>query len=497
MKEFQLQFIVNKQTRRVLKLLDTFERTSAHTLKELETTLSVSDRTILTDIHFIKDYFEEIVILESSLIGYTFTILDRSQYTQSKQLLIEDEPLFKIIEQIFFNECLTLIEWSEELLLSESSILRYLKTIEPILSEYGIMISKNRVDFVGNEINIRRFFYDFYYESSITSHTVFPPLSIHNITLALRQENFFDEYTHITFGDFNYTIYIAIERFLNGKTIQELPKELDFLKKNLKPSYYSNVKKIVVDYFGIDLSDIEKLYIYTVLLCKRSLMDFNAEMKFLEKVPQSRLAVMWAEKYAQLIETPYKEKARTLVFLESFFTSIYLKSLLSPTLNQNVHDVNQFTTERFSMLFDKTYAFISQNLKEPLHLTDTQVQDISANLTIYTDSLTLMYWKTYKNVAFLLEGNRYVCGNIRAIAIKSIGNYHNLFFPDAADMSMTYFDDNNIDIIVTNYNEYIADYIEDREYILFEVNPTTKDWKKLFTLINPRYTYLFGLNNDK
>ncbi len=48
-------------------------------------------------------------------------------------------------------------------------------------SFYRLEIQTNPICF-REEINIRKFFHDFYYESEITAHTIFPPIAIQNIT---------------------------------------------------------------------------------------------------------------------------------------------------------------------------------------------------------------------------------------------------------------------------------------------------------------------------
>ena len=85
MKEFQLQFISNKQIVRTLKILSLLQNHSYITLKELASGTNSSDRTILTDIHRIKDYFSQTVDLEATPIGYVFTILSLNAYSEKKE----------------------------------------------------------------------------------------------------------------------------------------------------------------------------------------------------------------------------------------------------------------------------------------------------------------------------------------------------------------------------------------------------------------------------
>lgn len=188
LKEAQLKFISNKQVIRTLRILSLLQSQSHITLKELSYATEFSDRTILTDIYRIKDHFDQTIHLEATPIGYVFEIRSIEEYGEKKRILLENEPLFKIIESIFFNECQSIDKWSDQLFTTTSTLHRLLKKILPILNNYEISLSTRPVDFIGKEINIRQFFHDFYYESDITPHTVFPSLAIQEITSILKKK---------------------------------------------------------------------------------------------------------------------------------------------------------------------------------------------------------------------------------------------------------------------------------------------------------------------
>ena len=84
--------------------------------------------------------------------------------------MLENEPLFHIIDGIFQRQIKEIGEWADQLHFSESSLLRYFKMVENELARYRLTLSLKKVDFIGKEIDIRSFFHDFYYESEITPH---------------------------------------------------------------------------------------------------------------------------------------------------------------------------------------------------------------------------------------------------------------------------------------------------------------------------------------
>ena len=138
-----------------------------------------------------------------------FSIKNSSDYLTKKRALIADEILFHIIESIFHHDLLTSSEWAEKYHISESTVLRYLRKVQPIFSSYRLEIQTNPVSFVGEEINIRKFFHDFYYESEITGHTIFPPIAIQNITASAFSKCYQLNQHTCSFGEFNYYLYIT------------------------------------------------------------------------------------------------------------------------------------------------------------------------------------------------------------------------------------------------------------------------------------------------
>ncbi|MEC5317159.1 helix-turn-helix domain-containing protein [Enterococcus casseliflavus] len=494
MKEFQLKFISNKQIVRSLKILSLLQNHSVITMKELASVTNSSDRTILTDIHRIKDHFKDTISLEPTPIGYTFEIQNLRDYNEKKRALLEEEPLFQIVESIFFSECQHINEWSEQLFTTISTLNKLFKNITPLLKDYGISLSHNPVDFVGDEIDIRHFFHDFYYESDVTPHTIFPSLDIQETALTISRAAFFEEYSFISFTDFNYIIYITLTRILSGKSIEKVNKKALDLKNHL--INHSNVcvlvhiKDLLLEYFNTEVNEIELFYLFIQLNTRRSAVSFKTEKLFIDRFNLWPEIKELAHNYTHAIDTPERYLKDGYIFFESFFISIKARYCLSPTLNQNLEDISMRVKMTFPLEFQKTYRFISSTLKEEYKLPDKQLEDITANLVLYTDSLRNFHWSSSKNIAILLEGNRFVVENIRSNAQRYLGKHCSLFFPDVTQLSTDYFQTYNIDFIVTNYNDYLINLDYGLPIILFDTTPSKKDWYKLFQKLIPNLTRL-------
>ena len=104
MKDFQLRFITNKETIRWLKILNAFERSANQSTKELALLTASSSRTIVADITEIRERFADTFYIEATPFGYNTFKPNAVAYLERKRALLTDEPLFKMIEGIFYHE---------------------------------------------------------------------------------------------------------------------------------------------------------------------------------------------------------------------------------------------------------------------------------------------------------------------------------------------------------------------------------------------------------
>lgn len=482
MESFQLKFLTNKQTVRTLTWLSYFQRESEVTVAELVKYTGVSAKTITTDIAYIKQYFDGVITLDSSNRGYFFSITDSEQFLEKKRSLLENEPIFIIIESIFTNRCLSISEWAERLHLSVSTLLRYLRRIEPVLSEYSLSLNTYPVDFNGTELDIRYFFQSFYYESDITPHTVFPTPDIQSLAISLKTSDLFSEYTFISIGDFNYTLYISLTRFYCGKHIEhreEYRNDLINRANELGDIIHS---KLGVNFPKINLD--EKVYIYMILLLRRSVSSDSAEQSFQKLLTKNPLAEGLSIKYTNLICSDKSLYKRIFPFVNSFFYSQLLKYIISPVLIHNIEDVTSYVQQELPITYSVALSFIVKNLQPKLQFNTKQTRSLAANLTLFTESLKKTYMNKQKNIVFLLEGNYLICEYIRVTARDRLGGKNTLFFPAMQDITNEYFKRNQIDIIVTNYSEHLFDDLGDISYLLFDSMPSERNWTQLVKLLN-------------
>ncbi|SFE57309.1 PRD domain-containing protein [Enterococcus casseliflavus] len=500
MDKFQFQFIMNKQTVRFIKIISTFLHNSPVTLKHLSESTNSSIRTITTDIDQLKKHFGDSIQVTPSRSGYSLKIKDKSEFMRIRKELVRKEPLFEIIESIFYSEMFSQRTWADKLYIDEVTLKRYLSKIKATLKDYSIEILEHagKLDFFGEEINIRKFFHDFYYSSDITPHTVFPSISVQELTKDIKSATSTDdEYSFGSFHSFSYTLFIAMERIKKGKIITTtISRNLDKIKQVC--NYDSELMDLFSQKLNIELAKEEVTYLYIMFVTSRSIFGTQeSDQKFINKFTVFQDATeKLSNCYLSLTRFPLKDSPEILELYQTFFTIIFLKNSVSPVLNYNLQEIVDYAKKEYPVLFLKVYSFVRDNLGDYILLNDRMLTSISSSLVFFTDSIVGYYWKPCKNIACIIEGPPTLVDNIRLHIYNLFERKNNLFFPDATDISNEYWKDNNIEIIITNYDEIPFEVNSNLKIYTMEYIPTKMDWIELQRDIMPKVPEFFPTDLD-
>lgn len=485
MKNLQTHFVTNAATLRWLRILETFEKNLVCSTKMLAEVSNSTSRTIVSDITDLKLHFGTSVSIESSHQGYVFDICHPGQYLKAKRALIADELLFHIVESIFQNELLSSLEWAETYHISDSTVLRYLKKIHPVLRAYGLKMQYSPVTFIGKESHIRKFFHDFYYESEITAHTIFPPIAVHDITLTLFANCHQQLNQSCSFGEFNYYLYITLERYCTNYLVDTPQQLIDLVTTQSDFKHFARINKIIHCHYQKELPVAELVHLFILVFGRRSISDISGEKNFCQKFSHHPQIKHLARDLVATFLPKTKDAARERVLLESFFTVVHLKQMMTPLLNHNTPEVNTFVRENFPEEWRRCQTFF-RTYSDYAYLWDAKsLTHIMASLTLYACSIQSLYWIDRKNVAFLFEGAHFICQYLRSSATRYIRSSRHFYFPDANEMSPDYFKRHRIDLLVTNYTEYAAEYGAAIDCLLFKTFPDKDDWDALALKLDP------------
>ncbi|OTN75889.1 hypothetical protein A5886_000965 [Enterococcus sp. 8G7_MSG3316] len=486
MKNFQLHFVTNKTTARWLQMLNTLEKSTVCSATELAEISHSTSRTIGKDIHLIRDYFRDAILLKSTHHGYVFTPLSLTVYEEKKASLLSNEPLFIILESIFFSELLPLDEWAERLYLSKKTLAKYISNLQDQLNHFDLTLSLDPVNIIGNEADIRKFFCTLFYESDITPHTVFPSLAAQQAVNEMSSLFENESYQNTSFSLYTYLLYITLERFIQGNTV-EINEELHHaLRHSVQLFHFQQINIVIDKYYDFKLSENELIFLFVSIITQRKLSNITIEQKFcLSYNHWSRIGALTTD-FAQLLALSPQHDKRDLIFLESFFTTAKLKECMSVSANRNTEDINIFIQQIFPDEFLHYYEFLAQNAHYLAIFSKTYLTDFCSNLVIYIETIRLRYWKQTQHIAFIFEGNNNITQFIEALSYKYFSGHHQLFYPDSGEVNRSYLIDNQIDLLITNYPEHMSEFREVTDCLLFKTIPDAADWNRLIKQLNPK-----------
>lgn len=486
MQNFQLNFVTNKTTVRWLKMLNTLEKSTVCSATELAKISHSTSRTIGKDVHHIRDYFQDAILLRSTHHGYVLIQLSVTAYEEKKAALLSNEPLFIILESIFFSELHALDEWSDKLYLSKKTLAKYLSNLQDQLTHFDLRLSKDPVNIIGNEADIRKFFCTLFYESKITPHTVFPSLAAHQAVNEMSHLFENESYQNTSFSLYTYLLYITLERYLQGHTVV-ISKELHHaLRHSVQLFHFQQINVVIDKYYDLKLSENELIFLFVSIITQRKLSNVTIEQKFcLSYNHWSHIGALTND-FAQLLALSPQHDKRSLIFLESFFTTAKLKECMSVSANRNTEDINLFIQQIFPNEFLRYHEFLAHNTNYLAIYSKAYLTDFCSNLVIYIETIRLRYWRKKQHIAFIFEGNNNITQFIEALSDKYFDVHHRIFYPHSGEVNQSYLINNHIDLLVTNYPEHMREFRDVTDCLLFKSIPDAADWNRLIKQLNPK-----------
>lgn len=485
-----MKFLTNKITVRWLTILNVLERKRNCSSQQITEFTQLSTRTLINEIKDIREYFEDSIELTTNNMGYVFKERDHEKYTQKKREMVQNDPLFIVLQSILDGDLRSTEEWAFTFHVSESTMKRYILSVVPTLEEYGLQFSLTPVDLVGSEVNIRKFFKDFYYEIDLTPRILMPFRDMEEFVIFLEEERIKVK-SDISPADFRYFLYIMIQRSKNGRAINSSYINLSYTDE--ERFFLGKLKATILATYNYEVSDDELKVMYFYYLSRRRLTDVESEKNYCSRFNDRNIENKLAKEFIyEYDETLLDNQVDITYFIEAFFVSIKLLDSIGSILNRNNPNILSFVQSKYLKEFTRTNRFLDNNIKS-LGVDTIYVQDISANLVLTIEAIRDMYVDNHLKIAFLLEGSYYFSQAIKAKTSRYLRGYHQLFFLTIDELTNHYFEINQIDILVTNQEEYVASLTDTIDYVLFKTIPDKEDWSNLLERINPNMIKDFSL----
>lgn len=497
MRQLQLDFMTNALTIRWLRILTIIEKEPTFILVDLAERLSVSHRTLVKDIHGIKQYFGECITLQAKQPGYQFEEVHHACYRKKKADLVEPEVLFVIVGEIFRGEFKSLLELAHEYSYGESTIRRFLLRAEKSLKAYGLKFTLNPVNLVGEEENIRKFYYDFYFGGEYTSHTIRPPKELRSIVIAQLsgQLSAYEVGTGASASAFYFLIYLVIMRAKQEQYVTVSASQKESVKKEEDFRLFSSLQSVLEEAFEVKIPEDELVWLYLILVNQRAMQAIEQEQLFIKRFNQWPLIQSLVGAYFSDPQFDRWDHEKLEGFLAAFLVSKCLMHTLHPIWNMLQVEERAQVSKKQAEAYQKNHQFLRQ-YQEDLGLEDPYFEDIVVEFTLFTNLLLASY-SPQKTILFLLEGEGLLVQTIRQEAEQRIGNQHRLLFLQLQELMLERINGEEIDLIVTNYRPYLWEYPLKKDFLLVNTIPSEADWTRISQHLNRRVSSEMGQKQEE
>lgn len=494
MESTQIQLLVDKRNIRWFQILAKLERVTSISTKNLSQSLNISSRTIGSDIKEIKIYFNPAITIDSSTTGYTFKITDKITYIEKKKELLKFEPLLVILSGIFYGKKVSIIDWADQLFLTDRTLNSHLKKLNPILDRYQLTMDYPILSLNGKEINIRNFFLAFFYEEDTIPHYVFPPILINNIIMDMTTTQLEDFHLDVPRFKLSYLLYITYQRVSNGHTLEISKEIVDILSTSHLRKTMNQIKLSFKKYTSLQLEPSDLIYLILMIVDSNSYDDTsNLAPIYQEDVHSKWLPVI--EGFCNELDISDDQQARAII--ESFFHLNYLKNTVSNTCLFLPPSLLHYYKINYKEELQTMLGFLNK-YPNAFHIDkSTQFE-----YTLLLFSMRLRYKLKQKNfnIAFLFEGSTESTILLEALARNYTPSNHKIYFLHGHTLLPDTMNKLSIDLVVTNFSEYIFELPTEIDSILFNYNATAEDWNKFIKYIDPRlnkkYKIIFDSENE-
>lgn len=479
MESFYTQLITTRSTERKILILEMLSNAHTELNKiELSTNLKISNKTLNLDIAELRSLSETKYIHDNKGL---FSLLPNSEklIIEITQILIQREPLFRILIAYFNNEVFSLSEWSDKLYVVERTLERYLKKLKSLANEYKLKLKYNPISFTGSEVNIRLFFYDFLTSSTAINYpTTTSEKEIYNSIINYVQ-NETTLYPTVKIDNAIYWIMIIkkkiqgkhyvlfTKKILNNETISE--ENMGYYHKiwnliNLTlPEYAQNseFKFMTIIYHHQTYYNTDITFNYL------NEYNYDTELFFLELI--------------KTFDIHYSLRLKMYHSYKSYIFNIQNLTLLSPLFQKNSPDLNKYIKKKFRNYFNQVEQLFTEYTTPLINKQLIYLDDIIVNLTLIVASYTTQLPRT-KKLGFFLDGNINFVLLIQTKIKQIIPAHIEIYFFSYEDISITLLNSTAIDIFITN-NGYMYSKVIDYNIktILIKNYPTESDLIKLVT----------------
>ena len=485
------KLIYEKQLKRGMRILEIlFRSTHDVSIKELETELLSSRKTILTTLEYTKtflpEYFslsmdENVVILQNdSKETIEKTLIEMAKHTIS----------FQVLEHAFLDMGLNVIQLAEKLFISESALRVRINHMNKALRIFDCSLAPYSLQFVGKEANIRYFAYAYFSEFQELHLSACEEELVYCDKVYSNMVEIYDKQS-LYLLDHSYQQIIRFFHVTRSRIVKKNYIKLDgnLIERMLRRQSYRDFKSVYVselkDHLGIkEIPEDEAVWAYVVSI-NTVLYTHNTEGRLLYREgidvkPLEAKISMELREIEEVLNIQKENKQAFIDMLKAYFINLSLLTEISPIFQLGSSEVKQFVMENLGNLYLDWQNFLTKFDGEKLFLVSNK-ECVAAQLAMISSQFIYKQKIERRKMFFSFEGEpgfiAYLETSSRALLPKDVEAVfiHNKKITTELVGALC------PDILVCNYG--LQERIDCCEVLRMSYVPKPQEWELLKTLI--------------
>lgn len=464
------------------------------TLNELAQELGSSSRILKEDLVYFNSSNYNFNI-ESGPLGVRIDVPSNSGISEYYQNVLKTTLAFKIMEEIFFDETLTVNQLASKLRSSSSSIYRAIDELNEYFKTHECQIITNPCRFIGDEHYIRNFYRAYFKEISTMMEWPFRTIVEEKVDHALQSIlNSLKSLVELDVTVFDFAFFRIVKIILTVNIIRT--NHGQFIEDTREHNGYAQILFNLIERtkcfknfvaIGINRLDIQTVFqIFSPYMRKNFAYSTKALNKVRKRNPDINNAMAYLENFLQSMADEAGIEVDTDMLTEIAYGTIYLEDD-DPNAHHILYDRNYFFAlqlqEKFPYLYNNLYKSLSK-VRQIMKLPMNDEKVYSLIFAIYTnwDSLIRDLHDKYQqlNVLVISDGH-YSHG-------KMIENLLTFELPD--NIEVTTYRNQNLTVDLLNESESdliistfkLPDEVQ-IPYIITKHYPSISDVQRIQTVV--------------
>lgn len=400
------------------------EKDSWVSISTLAEHLNCTTRNIKEDIAFLRRTKPELGI-ESSQQGFRIMMDQTTGIQKYYREILKETLIFQILEEIFFDETLSVDDLVRVLHVSTSTIYRTIDILNEYFSEFNCQIETNPCRFVGDEEHIRRYYRTYFKECYTLFEWPFRDLDEGLVNARFdrvlasvsRSEDVDDDVIDFAFYE-AIKLMTAVNsiRYNHGHKVDTSDNET-FLFKMI-----FNVVKLYAmskNSSKINLNDLTTEYIYQVFypyLEKDAAFGIKSLKRLRKKNASVNEAVTYLEGALESFADLLSFEIDTRELMVALYGTVYIEEYDANGMHI-LYDRNKMFNQMVQLQFPKTYQAFYEMCGEFRRLLGRPEDENNLNYLVYTlftnweDLLTNLYSKYQRPRVLVLSDGHFTHAN--------------------------------------------------------------------------------------